>query len=98
MPGIRPAARALRAPPLPRPSRREPVSGMTDMTLPPSKRRMAASRSAEFRAGSDEQRAERSLLVDARHRLAQQSGHRQLGDLGRQRRMIVVDGVGDDEL
>src|SRR6516225_4138654 len=97
IPGIRPAARALRAPPLPRPSRREPVSGMTDMMLPPYAgcSGLDARRAAR---GSDEQRAERTLLVNALHRLAQHARDRQLGDLGGQRGVVVTDGVGDDQL
>src|SRR3989442_15833637 len=95
-----PAARALRAPPLPRLSRRVPLNGMTAMTSPPcvSQAPRDGRWSARRPRGSYEQRTQRSFLVDALDGLAEQPGDRELGDPGRQRPVVVLHGVGDHQL
>src|SRR2546428_12862712 len=99
MAGMLPAARALRAPPLPRPGRRAPFNKMTAMD-PPCVATAGAAPRASSRAArdSDEQRTQRALLVDALHGLAQQAGHRQLPHVRGNGTAAVVDRVGRHDL
>src|SRR5262245_7492830 len=93
-PGISPAWRALRAPPLPRRSRREPLRAMTDM-LPPLFCCERARRPLEM---SDEQGTEGSLLVDSLHGFAQQSCDRKLHETRGALHPTVIERIGHDHL
>src|SRR6266542_5813408 len=90
-----PSFRALRAPPLPRLSRRLPLNEITAMELSFSK--TTASR-RPWVLGSDEQRAQRALLVNALHGITQQAGDGELDHVLGKRRIRMVERVGHYQL